>query len=61
MSRGSETRRRTAVVVVRLLPSEREALMAAARSRGVGVSAVLRSALAASGLLMRDASGGDQR
>lgn len=29
MSRGSETRRRTAVVVVRLLPSEREALMAA--------------------------------
>lgn len=35
---GSERRQRTAVVVVRLLPAEREALQAVANRRGVSVS-----------------------
>lgn len=40
---GSERRQRTAVVVVRLLPAEREALQAAANQRGVSISELVRS------------------
>lgn len=44
---GSERRQRTAVVAVRLLPAEREALQAVANRRGVSVSELVRaSALA---------------
>lgn len=40
---GSETRQRTAVVALRLLPHEREALDAIAQARGVSVSELVRS------------------
>ena len=43
----SEQRQRTALVALRMLPSEREALDAAARQRGVSLSEFIRtSALA---------------
>lgn len=39
----SETRRRTAMVAVRLLPHERETLTAAAHNRQVSLSELLRA------------------
>lgn len=40
---GSETRQRTAVVALRLLPHEREALDSVAQARGVSISELVRS------------------
>ena len=41
--RGTETRRRTVLVAVRLLPAEWEALQAAALDRKISMSELLRS------------------
>lgn len=40
---GSERRQRTAVVAVRLLPTERAALQAVASQRGVSISELVRA------------------
>jgi hypothetical protein len=41
--RRSESRQRTAIVALRLLPQERDALAKAARSRGITLSELIRS------------------
>lgn len=41
--RRSETRQRTAMVAVRLLPHERETLVAAAQARQVSLSELIRA------------------
>ncbi len=47
----SESRQRTVVVALRLLPHERDALADTARSRGISLSELIRSgAMQASGL-----------
>jgi hypothetical protein len=40
----SEQRQRTELVAVRLLPTERQQLVAAATAQGVGISTLLREA-----------------
>lgn len=40
---GSESRQRTALVALRLLPHERDSLSRAARSRGITLSELIRS------------------
>lgn len=40
---GSEQRQRTSVIAVRLLPTERAALQAAANQRGVSISELVRA------------------
>jgi len=53
----SESRQRTAVVALRLLPAERDALADAARSRGVSLSELIRAgAMQAAGCVTRSAS-----
>lgn len=42
-SSGSESRQRTALVALRLLPCERDSLAEAARSRGITLSELIRS------------------
>jgi len=43
LRKRSETRKRTALVAVRLLPHERDALVAAAQARNVTISELLRT------------------
>jgi hypothetical protein len=52
---GSESRQRTALVALRLLPHERDSLAEAARSRGITLSEFIRSRA------MEAASGGEAR
>lgn len=43
----SEQRQRTALVALRMLPTERDALCAAARERGVSISELVRASVLA--------------
>jgi uncharacterized protein (DUF1778 family) len=43
----SEQRQRTALVAIRMLPAERDALSAAAKHRGVSVSELVRASVLA--------------
>jgi uncharacterized protein (DUF1778 family) len=43
----SEQRQRTALIALRMLPSERDALHAAARQRGISISELVRASVLA--------------
>jgi uncharacterized protein (DUF1778 family) len=55
----SESRQRTALVAVRLLPQERDSLTQAARSRGITLSEFIRSS--AMNAVSGDAASGGSR
>jgi len=55
----SESRQRTALVAVRLLPQERDVLAKTARSRGITLSEFIRASAMRSAGAMRSASAPD--